>query len=120
MEMETAAIQVGLAVYASDGRKLGRIAEVYPDIRVPTTAFSTGETTAAGFLTPGAIGTGVLAGRTAAGYFRVTPTPRGGDRPVLYIPFTEIKAIVPDRWVRLLGTADECAATYGSKPHVLV
>lgn len=143
MVASTTEIQTGMAVYSSDGDKLGEIKEVYPN---PSPASDqTGDMGTSGeiiveevvaALPPdepviveavydtGVIGTGGTSpGAGSAndtGYFKVE---HGGVLGIgakdLYIPFSAVSDVVPGDRVTVSCTHDVCIKQYETKPDFL-
>jgi|SRR5579872_4802463 len=143
MVATTTDVQTGMAVYSSDGEKLGEIKEVYPS---PSPASDqTGEMGTSGEIVveavvaelppdepviveamydtfvPGAGGTSSGAGSTnATGYFKVE---HGGILGIgakdLYIPFSAVSAVVSGDRVTVSCTQDDCIKQYETKPDFL-
>lgn len=120
MDTTTSGIQTGMDVLDATGEKIGRVADILAVSAVSQTG-STADpyagTTAGGFDTGGTFGTGV-AGQRA--YLKVE---QGGILGIgstdLYVPFDDVRNIVPGESVTINCAKDQCASTYGTKPDFL-
>lgn len=96
MNTEPLEIREGMEVYASDGEKIGSVAQVWTNVTDTTTAVA------------------------SIGYFQVD---QGGVLGIgashLYIPFSSVDDLVPGECVTINCAKSECSSRYEQEPDFL-
>jgi hypothetical protein len=124
METQVADIQKGMEVYGTDGERLGTVAEVY--FGESTTPQPTGVDTGTDIMTDPVTPDTLAAeargeswgGRDVpTGFFRMD---QGGILGLgahhLYVPFSAVCDVVPNRCVTLSCSKDDCSSLFANKP----
>lgn len=112
-------IQTGMEVFGTDGEKIGKVAEVYPNAE-STGPMSSGVSSPAGvgdIITEEVNVTPPSAMEGLSGYVKVD---HGGILGIgtqhLYIPFSALSNVLPGENVTVSCTKDQCRDLYGTKP----